>query len=94
MQLIGDIIDWRAVGHVHLCGPGYQVSDESVFALSPLTIHFGSLELIVWLVPSLVGDAVAVSIIGLLLGPMYPIAMNHAGRVLPHWLLTGKSYAV
>ncbi|KAJ8589363.1 MFS general substrate transporter [Rhizopogon salebrosus TDB-379] len=47
------------------------------------------LELIVWLVPSLVGDAVAVSIVGLLLGPMYPIAMNHAGRVLPRWLLTG-----
>ncbi|KIJ59385.1 hypothetical protein HYDPIDRAFT_118606 [Hydnomerulius pinastri MD-312] len=47
------------------------------------------LELIVWLVPSLVGDALAVSIIGVLLGPMYPIAMNHCGRVLPRWLLTG-----
>ncbi|KAG1748272.1 MFS general substrate transporter [Suillus paluster] len=47
------------------------------------------LELVVWFVPSLVGDAVAVSIIGVLLGPMYPIAMNHAGRVLPPWLLTG-----
>lgn len=43
-----------------------------------------------WLVPSLVGDAVAVSIVGVLLGPMYPIAMNHAGRVLPRWLLTGS----
>ncbi|KAG2343075.1 MFS general substrate transporter [Suillus weaverae] len=47
------------------------------------------LELIVWFVPSLVGDAVAVSVIGVLLGPMYPIVMNHARRVLPHWLLTG-----
>ncbi|KAG2124449.1 MFS general substrate transporter [Suillus clintonianus] len=47
------------------------------------------LELVVWFVPSLVGDAVAVSVIGVLLGPMYPIAMNHAGRVLPRWLLTG-----
>ncbi|KAG1745200.1 MFS general substrate transporter [Suillus lakei] len=47
------------------------------------------LELIVWFVPSLVGDAVAVSVIGVLLGPMYPIAMNHTGRVLPRWLLTG-----
>ncbi|KAI6043917.1 major facilitator superfamily domain-containing protein, partial [Pisolithus marmoratus] len=46
------------------------------------------LELIVWFVPSLVGGAVAVSVIGILLGPMYPIAMNHAGRVLPRWLLT------
>lgn len=48
------------------------------------------LELVVWFVPSLVGGAVAVSVIGILLGPMYPIAMNHAGRVLPRWLLTGS----
>jgi hypothetical protein len=49
-----------------------------------------SLELIVWLVPSLIGGAIAVSIVGLLLGPMYPLAMNHAGRVLPRWLLTAS----
>ncbi|KAG5642083.1 hypothetical protein DXG03_003636 [Asterophora parasitica] len=48
------------------------------------------LELVVWFVPSLVGNAVAVSIVGMLLGPMYPIAMNHAGRVLPRWILTGS----
>ncbi|KAI9567524.1 major facilitator superfamily domain-containing protein [Boletus coccyginus] len=48
------------------------------------------LELVVWFVPSLIGGAVSVSIIGVLLGPMYPIAMNHAGRVLPAWLLTGS----
>jgi len=48
-----------------------------------------ALELVVWLVPSLIGDAVAVSIVGVLLGPIYPIVMNHSGRVLPPWLLTG-----
>lgn len=47
-------------------------------------------ELIIWFVPSLVGDAVAVAFVGMLLGPMYPLAMNHAGRVLPRWLLTGS----
>ena len=46
------------------------------------------LELVVWLVPSLIDGAVSVSIIGLLLGPMYSITMNHGGRVLPTWLLT------
>ncbi|KAH7910276.1 MFS general substrate transporter [Hygrophoropsis aurantiaca] len=56
-----------------------------IYAISAI-----ALELIVWLVPSLVGDAVAVAVIGILLGPMYPIAMNHAGRVLPRWLLTGS----
>ncbi|KAI0322837.1 MFS general substrate transporter [Amylostereum chailletii] len=47
------------------------------------------LEIIVWLVPSLIGDAVAVSFVGMLLGPVYPIIMNESGRILPRWLLTG-----
>ena len=46
------------------------------------------LELIVWLVPSLIGGGVAVSLVGVLLGPFFPIAMNQAGRILPAWLLT------
>ncbi|KAF8474505.1 MFS general substrate transporter [Russula ochroleuca] len=46
------------------------------------------LELVVWLVPSLIGGAVAVSLIGVLLGPIYPIVMNQSGRILPRWLLT------
>jgi len=45
------------------------------------------LELIVWLVPSLVGGAIAVSFVGMMLGPIYPIVMNHSGRILPPWLL-------
>lgn len=49
-----------------------------------------SLELVIWLVPSLVGDAVAISLIGILLGPIYPIVMNESGRMLPPWLLTGS----
>jgi len=47
------------------------------------------LELVVWFVPSLIGGAVAVSLVGVLLGPIYPIVMNEAGRILPRWLLTG-----
>ncbi|KAL1740986.1 major facilitator superfamily domain-containing protein [Schizophyllum fasciatum] len=46
------------------------------------------LELVVWLVPSLVGGGVAVSLVGVLLGPFFPIAMNQAGRILPAWILT------
>ncbi|EGO25588.1 hypothetical protein SERLADRAFT_368985 [Serpula lacrymans var. lacrymans S7.9] len=48
------------------------------------------LELVVWLVPSLIGGAVAVSLVGVLLGPTYPLAVNHAARVLPRWLLTSS----
>lgn len=51
---------------------------------------FRSLELVVWLVPSFLSGAISVSFVGLLLGPIYPIIMNHAGKVLPPWLLTGS----
>ena len=43
----------------------------------------------VWVVPSLFENAIAVSFIGLLLGPMYPILMNHSKHILPKWLFTG-----
>ncbi|KAJ6497303.1 MFS general substrate transporter [Mycena sanguinolenta] len=42
-----------------------------------------ALELVIWLVPSLIGGAVSVAIVGLVLGPIYPIGINHAGRIFP-----------
>jgi fucose permease len=45
--------------------------------------------MIVWLVPSFAATAISVSIIGILLGPMFPIAINHAARVLPRHLVNG-----
>ena len=39
--------------------------------------------------PSFTASAIAVSVIGILLGPMYPIAINHAARVLPRHLVNG-----
>ncbi|KAI1783114.1 hypothetical protein LXA43DRAFT_904229 [Ganoderma leucocontextum] len=47
------------------------------------------LELVIWLVPP-IGGAIAVSFVGVLLGLIYPIAMNHAGCILPFRLLTGS----
>ncbi|KAG1823601.1 MFS general substrate transporter [Suillus subaureus] len=65
-----------------------QVGERRVlFIYSILAI---GLELVVWLVPSLIGGGVAISIIGIILGPMYPIAMNHTVRILPGWLVTGS----
>ncbi|KAG8684870.1 hypothetical protein FRC11_011486, partial [Ceratobasidium sp. 423] len=48
------------------------------------------LELIVWLVPDIIGNALAVSFVGLLLGPMYPIAMNITSNIVPRRILTGS----
>lgn len=66
----------------------FQVGERRVLFIYGLLAIV--LELVVWLVPSLISGAVSVSVIGVLLGPMYPITMNHAGRVLPAWLLTGN----
>jgi fucose permease len=32
---------------------------------------------------------VAVSLVGFVLGPLYPIVISHAGKILPHWLFAG-----
>jgi len=46
------------------------------------------LQLVVWLVPSLIGGAVSVALIGLMTGPIYPLALNRAAKLFPPWLLT------
>ncbi|TBU62665.1 hypothetical protein BD310DRAFT_1029840 [Dichomitus squalens] len=55
--------------------------------LTPVLPH--SLEGTICLIPSLIENAVAVSVVGLLLGPMFPILTN-----LPKWLMTGCAYNI
>lgn len=47
-----------------------------------------SLEVTIWVVPSLLGDAIAVSFIGLFLGPVYPIIMNRTALLVPPSLIS------
>ncbi|EJF59568.1 MFS general substrate transporter [Dichomitus squalens] len=76
------------LGRVGLLWVNQKVGERrAIFLYAIIAI---GLELVVWFVPSLIGGAVAVSFVGLLLGPIYPIVMNHAGRVLPPRLLTGS----
>ncbi|KAJ7056055.1 MFS general substrate transporter [Mycena amicta] len=48
------------------------------------------LELLIWLIPSFLTSAIAVSLVGLCLGPIFPIGMTHAARILPPHLLTAS----
>ncbi|CAE6416267.1 unnamed protein product [Rhizoctonia solani] len=48
------------------------------------------LELVVWLVPDIIGNALAVCLVGLLLGPMFPVAMNTTSNIVPRRILTGS----
>lgn len=50
-----------------------------VYILTLLSIIF---QLLVWLIPNIVGEAVAVSLLGLLLGPVYPCATTVFSRLL------------
>jgi fucose permease len=54
-----------------------------------LDAYVHRLEVTIWVVPSLIENAVAVAVIGVLLGPMYPIIVNHSSKILPRWLLSG-----
>lgn len=55
---------------------GYQVS---IYTYAALAL---GLELVVWLVDSLVGNAVAYAFVGFFLGPIYPNALMVVSEVL------------
>ncbi|KAF9013471.1 major facilitator superfamily domain-containing protein [Cyathus striatus] len=58
-----------------------------IFVYTLLCIVF---EITIWLVPSIVQNALAISFIGILLGPMFPILISHSTKILPGGLLTGS----
>lgn len=76
------------VGRIALMWINRKIGTPKViFLYSVLVI---GLEITVWFVPSLIENAVAVAIIGLFLGPMYPLVITHTSKVIPKWLVTGS----
>lgn len=69
------------LGRFLLAQPAKRIGEKvSVFGL---VVGAAAFQLLVWLVPNVIGDAVAVSVVGLLLGPIYPCAMTVFSRLLP-----------
>ncbi|MCJ1409241.1 hypothetical protein MMC19_003319 [Ptychographa xylographoides] len=65
---------WAGItlGRFTLSHPCHRLGEKiSVFILVAGATGF---ELLVWLVPNIIGEAVAVALVGLLLGPVYPCA--------------------
>ena len=65
---------WAGItlGRFLLSHPCQRIGEKlSVFVLIAGAAGF---QLLVWLVPNIIGEAVAVSVVGLLLGPIYPCA--------------------
>ncbi|KAJ7772039.1 MFS general substrate transporter, partial [Mycena maculata] len=75
------------VGRLALLWLNKKIGERVVYLYAALAI---GLEFIVWFVPSLIGGALAVSLIGVFLGPVYPLMMTRVGRVVPRWLLSGS----
>ena len=61
----------------HLC---HKIGEK--LAVFLLILGAAACQLLVWLVPNIIGEAVAVSIVGLLLGPVYPSATVVFSRLL------------
>ncbi|KAI0332816.1 MFS general substrate transporter [Cubamyces sp. BRFM 1775] len=74
------------LGRILLLWLNKKIGERLALFLYALLAIF--VEVTVWVVPSLIENAIAVSFVGLLLGPMYPILMNHSTTILPRWLLT------
>lgn len=74
---------WSTQFHLHLVSLWYErtADDSSIICIV--------LEIVIWTVPHLVTNAVLYSIIGIFLGPMYPIVMMVVLDVLPPELHAG-----
>lgn len=77
---------WAGItaGRFLLSHPAHRVGEKT--AVAGLTIGAAALQILVWRVPSVVGDAVAVSLLGALLGPVYPCATAVFSRLVPRRL--------
>ncbi|KAG8428612.1 hypothetical protein J3459_002568 [Metarhizium acridum] len=75
---------WAGItaGRFFLSGPAQRIGEKKfVYGLVVGAIAF---QILVWLVPNIVGNAVAVSIVGLLLGPVYPCSAAVFMRAMSH----------
>ena len=69
------------VGRFVLVHPAHKIGGR--ISVVALVIGCAAFQLLVWLVPNIIGDAVAVAIVGLLLGPVYPLATGVFSKLLP-----------
>ena len=68
------------LGRFLLSHPAHKIGEK--IAVVGLIFGAAAFQLLVWLVPNVIGEAVAVSIVGLLLGPIYPCGTAVFSRLL------------
>jgi fucose permease len=60
------------IGRFVLSSPAHKIGEKTFVYFT--VVGAAVFQLLVWLVPNVVGDAISVAIVGLLLGPVYPCA--------------------
>ena len=80
------------IGRFLLSHPAHKIGEK--IAVSGLVIGAVAFQILVWQIPNVVGEAVAVSIVGLLLGPVYPCATAIFTRLLDRRLQMSSLAAV
>lgn len=68
------------LGRFLLSHPAHKIG-EKLFVYV-MVVGAAVFELLVWQVPNVIGDSVALAIVGLLLGPIYPCAMVIFSRAI------------
>ncbi len=65
---------WAGItlGRFLLTPPAHRIGEKTF--VYGVVVGAAVFELLVWLVPNVIGDAISVAIVGLLLGPVYPCA--------------------
>lgn len=74
------------IGRFLLSHPAHRIGEKTTVAA--LTLGAAAFQILVWRVPNVIGEAVAVSLVGLLLGPVYPCATAVFSRLVPRRLQT------
>lgn len=80
------------IGRFALSHPAHRIGEKR--SVAALTLGAAAFQILVWHIPNVIGDAVAVSIVGLLLGPIYPCATAVFSRLLPRHLQMSSLAAV
>ncbi|KAL9596750.1 MAG: hypothetical protein Q9219_005575 [cf. Caloplaca sp. 3 TL-2023] len=68
------------IGRFALTHPAHRIGEKT--AVIGLVVGATLFQLLVWFVPNVIGDSVAVAIVGLLLGPIYPCSTAVYTRLL------------
>lgn len=80
------------LGRFLLSHAAHKIGEK--LAVAVLLVGASAFQVLVWKIPNVVGDAVAVSIVGLLLGPIYPCATAVVSRLVGRRLQMSSLAAV